>query len=220
VFLQKRLGTTAAVYNFAASGQGVGDQIADFASEIQPKIQAAIAAGATVYFVQYGAGNSVNQVSVANPGFSTTQVGNNIAGLVSSICTSAKNLSAKVIVLTYPRRKNSAGNAAGFAQWQGALNEANFNAAIDVCNAAIRTGWATYANAIIDWASEAANVSPDYTTGRLEDGTHPYLSSAAVAYDRAAVNNEVAALVFGAFQSLELGATGGSVGGGSFVFGG
>lgn len=219
VFLQRRLGTTAAVYNYAASGQGVGDQIADFATEIQPKIQAAITAGATVYFVQYGAGNSVNQVSVANSGFTTTQVGNNIAGLVSSICTSAKNLNARVIVLTYPRRKNAAGNSAGFAQWQGGLNEANFNAALDTCNAAIRSGWQLYANAIIDWANTAENLAPEYTTGRLEDGTHPYLTNAAVSHDRASVNNEVAALVFGAYRALELGGGSASGGGGSFVFG-
>lgn len=219
VFLQKRLGTTAAVYNFAVSGQGVGDQISDFATEIQPKIQAAITAGATVYFVQYGAGNSVNQVSVANSGFTTTQVGNNIAGLVSTICTSAKNLNAKVIVLTYPRRKNNSGQTAGFAQWQATLNESNFNAALDVCNAAIRSGWQLYANAIIDWGNEHFNLNPEYTTGRQEDGTHPYLTNAAVAYDRAAINNEIAALVFGAFRSLELGGGSSSGGGGSFVFG-
>lgn len=220
VLLQERLGTTAAVYDFAASGQAVSDQITDFSSEIGAKITAAIAAGATVYFVHWGAGNGVSGISSANPSHTTTQVGETIASQISTLCTSARNLDAKVIVFTDARRKNNTGESAGFATWQGSRNEASFNAAVDACNAKIRTDWTQYADAIIDWGSDGRNLTPLYTGGIFEDGTHLYpFNNTTDTHAKAAGSSDVAQSVFTTFKALELGSGEAGSGGSSYVFG-
>lgn len=218
--LQKRLKTSAAVYNFAGSGQAVTDQIADFATEIQPVIQTAIAAGATVYFVQWGAGNGVSGISSANTSLTPAQVGQTIAGQIASLCNLAKALGAKPIVFTDARRTNNLSLPYGFATWQGVRDEANFNLAVDACNTVIRDNWKQYASGIVDWGSDERNLTPLYTGGIFEDGTHlnPFNANTDT-HDKAAGATDLAATVFAIFRSLELGASASS-GGGSFVFGG
>jgi hypothetical protein len=211
--LQRRLQASAAVYNFAASGQQVSDQQADIATEIVPKIQSAIAAGGSVMFVNWSAGNSVSGISNANQSLTPAQVGQQIAGQIQTLCQAARNAGAKVMVFTDARRKNNMSIPYGFATWRGVRDEANFNLAVDEVNALIRTNWKVYADSIFDWGSDERNLNPQYESGIFDDGTHLWVGDVNTpSHPQAFGSSDVAEGVFALWKLYDLGGLTGASG--------
>jgi hypothetical protein len=214
VLLQQRLGTTAAIYDVAASGQTVGDELADQATEVIARITAALAAGGNVKVVQWGAGNGINARSLSNPSDTPSQVGDFIEGQINTYCAACINAGADVIVVTDARRADA---GAGFALWQNAHDQTNFNLAIDQINTKIRANWDTYATGIFDWGNDNRCLNPTVSSSIFIDGTHfnPFSTSTVdTSHVKAAGPTDFAEATFALYRGVMLGMGLGGVGAG------